>query len=85
MRETTLERKQPCVKMINIPVDSVADPVGAGKRRFDPVESVKATHRAFTVSRENSLKFKISNDLELVLSIQKLAQVIYRDFLSHKY
>ena len=47
LRETTLERRQPYVKIINIPVDSVADPVGAGKRRFDPVDSVKATHRGF--------------------------------------
>ena len=28
-----------------IPVDSVADPVGAGKKRYDTVDSVKATHR----------------------------------------
>ena len=33
------------MKIINIPVGSVADPVGAGKRRFDPVDSDKATHR----------------------------------------
>ena len=50
LRETTLERKQPSVKIINIPVDSVADPVGAGKRRFDPLDSVKATHRDFARS-----------------------------------
>ena len=33
------------MKIINIPVGSVADPVGAGKQQFDPVDSVKATHR----------------------------------------
>ena len=37
------------MKIIYIPVDSVADPVGAGKRRVDPVDSVKATHRVINV------------------------------------
>ena len=43
MRETTSERKQPFVKITKIPIDAVAESLRRRKRRFDPVDSVKAT------------------------------------------
>ena len=57
-----MERKQPSVKIINIPVGSVANPVGAGKRRFDPVDSVKATHRVIgqVVSEEKMFEYYVN-------------------------
>ena len=46
--EITSERKQPVVKISKITVDAVAESRRHRKRRFDPVDSVKATHHVFT-------------------------------------
>ena len=60
------------MKIINIPVDSVADPVGAGKRRFDPVNSVKATHRVFCFEIKKAQKTMKLSHLSVKMQLMML-------------